>query len=279
MSNNFYFVNKYSMQRFLFILQIFLKSSMIFFIAFIWLNFFLKTIWLSGLIAFGITLIIEFISLFFKKKNNHKNHLKIKEKEDAENMFLSLLTDKDNLSFFYNLTSTRHFNIELKKKYVLLKHQNNKVILYPFIKIGKLSCDDILEIYKSCSHENVEKIVITCNDYEKECKVFIKNFTQKFVLLDKFETYSDLYKEYDYYPEITIEYKKEAKPKFKDLLAYSFNKSRTKGYLFSAFILFLPSLFLELNIYYCIVGTLLLLFALISFINPKYNRKKEQSLL
>lgn len=267
------------MQRFLHILQIILKCSLIFLIAFIWLRFIFSSIWLSGAIAFGITLLIEFISLYFKRKSKNKSSLKLKEKEDAENMFLSLLANKDFLTFFYELAITRHPSCEKKKQYIVINHPESKVILYPSIKIAKLMPDDVLNIYKTCQIENAQKIVVVCNEYDKESCNFIKNLSTKFLLLDKFETYSMLYREYDYYPEITMAYKKEAKPKFKDLIAYSFNKSRTKGYLFSAFILLVPSLFTELNIYYCIVSSLLLLFALISFVNPKYNRKKEQAVL
>ena len=267
------------MQRFLFILQILIKCTLLFLISFIWLRFLTSSIWVSGAIAFVITLIIEFFSMYFKRKNKYKTNLKIKEKENAENMFLSLSTDKNFLSFFHNLSLSRHSNCQRKKDYIIINHSKSRVILFPFIKIKKLSPDDLLEIYKKCNHENATKIVIVCNEYEKDCSVFIKNFSIKFLLLDKFETYSMLYKEYDFYPEITLEYKKEAKPTLKDLLAYSFNKSRTKGYLLSALLLFITSFFVKINLYYCIISSALLLFALISFINPKYNIKKERTIL
>ncbi len=267
------------MQKFLFIFQKLLKCGLIFLIAFIWLRFVLSSIWISGLLAFTITIIIEFISIYFKRKNINKTYLKIKEKEEAENMFLSLLTDKKSLSFFHNLALSRHKTSEIKKNYILIKNLNSNVILYPQLKIAKLTPDDIIEIYKNCKKEIPEKIIIPCNEYEKDCPVFIKNFSQKIILLDKFETYSLLYREYDFYPEITLEYKKEAKPTFKDLIAYSFNKSRTKGYIFSALVLLVTSFFIKQSLYYCIIGSILLMFALISFVNPKFNSKKEQAFI
>ena len=267
------------MQRLLHILQLLLKCGLLFLIAFIWLRFIFSSIWICGLIAFAITLIIEFSTAILKRKNKNKNSLKLKEKEDAENMFLSLLADKDSLSFFHQLAKSRHQNSEKKKNYVSIKHFENKIIIYPFIKIAKLVPDDILNIYKTCQIENAQKIGVVCNEIDKEGFPFIKNLAVKFLLLDKFETYSMLYKEYEFYPEVTLQYQKDAKPKMKDLIAYSFNKSRTKGYLASALILLIPSLFTKLNIYYCIVSSILLLFALISFINPWYNVKKEQTIL
>lgn len=269
-----------NMQRFLFILQVLLKCSMIFLIAFIWLRFLLSSSWISGIIAFSVTLFIELISLYLKKKNKNKTSLKLKEKEDAENMFLSLLTDKNYLNFFFELSKSRHSQTKVRKKYILIEHlDNTKIILYPFIKISSFKEDDILEICKLCQSDNPDKIVIICNEYEKKCESFIKNLSQNILILDKYETYSLLYKDYDFYPNITERYYKQSKLKIKDLIAYSFNKSRTKGYLFSALVLFSTSFFVKLNLYYCLVGTMLLFFALISFINPRYNINKEQTIL
>lgn len=268
------------MQRVLFIFQKFLKCGLVFLIAFVWLRFLLSSVWLAGLISFAITLVIELFSLYLNKKSKNKTSLKIKEKEDAENMFLSLLSDKNYLSFFHELSLSRHSNCKKKKEYILIEHKDQcKVILYPYIKLKSLIPDDILNIYKTCLHEKACKIVIICNEYDKSCLGFIKNLSQNFILLDKFESYSMLYKEYEFYPEITLQYKKDAKLKFKDMLAVAFNKSKTKGYIFSALVIFITSYFVKMNIYYCIIGSLLLLFALISFINPKYNKVKKQTIL
>jgi len=267
------------MKKVLFVLKILLKSSLIFLISFIWLNYFLNSAWLAGAISFAITLIIELITIYSRKKNKNKTFLKIKEKEDAENMFLSLASKTDYLSFFYNLASTRHSNCAISKHFISLQHLESKVILYPFMKIAKISPDDIMQIYNNLAKKEVEKIVIPCNEYDSSCTGFIKNLPIKIVLLDKYQTYSLLYSEYDFYPEITISYKKEIKQSLKDLIAFAFNKSRTKGYILSAFVLFFPSFFIKFNLYYTIIGSILLLFAIISFINPKYNIKKEQTIL
>ncbi|MBQ8793050.1 MAG: hypothetical protein IJZ62_05715, partial [Clostridia bacterium] len=88
-----------------------------------------------------------------------------------------------------------------------------------------------------------------------------------------------LYKYYDVYPEMTHKYKKEKMLVFKDFLAYSFNKKRTKGYLLSAFILILSSLFVRGSIYYCVISSLCVIFALISYFNPYFNTKNEGDIL
>lgn len=267
------------MQKIIVVFQTILRFSMLFFLAFVWLRLLVSPIWLSAIISFVLAIIIDSLIFLFKKKNKTKTSLKIKEKEDAENMFLSLAYGENSIGFFYDIASSRHKNVFKKEKYILIKHTKSNVILFPHLKIAKLTPDEVIDITKITSKENPEKIVIVCNEYEKESLALIKNFSSKIILLDKFETYCSLYKEYDFYPEIKIEIKKSNKPSIKDLLAYAFNKSRTKGYIFSSLIIFSSAFFMKQNLYYCIVGSLLLLFAIISFINPKYNSKKQQASL
>ncbi|MBO5022101.1 MAG: hypothetical protein J6C53_01280 [Clostridia bacterium] len=268
------------MQKVLFIFQFILKTSLIFAIAFIWLRFYLNSLWLAIGISVAITLVVLWILGAINKKRGVKANLKIKEKEEAENMFLSLLTDESPLSFFLNLAKSRHKNSKMIDDMILIEEEENEnTILVPFIRLSPLSPDDINQILKKCSSFSASKIVITCNEYDKVCNSFIKNFTKDIVLIDKFETYALLYKEYDFYPEITQQYKKPKKLTFKDILASAFNRSKTKSYLFCAMVFLVSSLWIKMNVYYCIMSSLLLLFALISFINPKYNKKKERKIL
>ena len=187
-------------------------------------------------------------------------------------MFLSLLTDNNYMKFYEEMLKTRYNNISTKKHYILINKNQSTTIVYPFLKIKKLSADDVLEIIKILNKEKYDRLTILCNEYDKETPVFLRNFNQDVMLLDKFESYS-LYKEYDFFPQITNEYKKEAKLTFKDLLSFAFNRTRSKGYVLSAIFLFITSFFVEMNIYYCVVSSILLILALVSYINPKYNKK------
>lgn len=268
------------MKLILFVLQKFLKLSLIFLIFFIWLRFFTKSLWISIFISTIATIIVEIITFIFSNKNKSKESLKIKEKENAENMFLSLSTSSTSLDFFLQLALSRHQNSNKKKEYIVINHRDKtKVILYPFLQLKKLTLNDVLKITSLISKDSPDKLVITCFEYEKEVIPFVRNFNFEIIVLDRFETYCHLYKEYDFYPEITMQYKKEGKLSFRDLIAFSFNKARTKGYLFASFILFATSFFVKLNIYYCIVSSILLLFALISYINPKYNTKIDKEII
>ncbi len=268
------------MKLLLFIFQKFLKLSLIFFIFFIWLKFITKSLWLSIFISTIAAIIIEIISYIFTNKNRSKQTLKIKEKEAAENIFLSLSTSHSYLDFFLQLALSRHSSSIKKKDYIQINHRDKtKVLLYPFLQLKKFSLNDLLTLTTNLGKEKIDKLVITCFEYEKEVIPFIRNFEYEILVLDRFDTYSHLYKEYDFYPEITMTYKKEGKLTIKDLIAFSFNKSRTKGYIFASLLLFATSFFVKLNIYYCIVSSILLLFALISYINPKYNNSLKKEII
>ncbi len=268
------------MQKILFIFQFVLKTALIFTIAFIWLKFYLPSAWMAIAISLAITLAVLWILSAIGKKRGIKSNLKIKEKEEAENMFLSLLSESEHLSFFLNLAKSRHKSSNIVDDMIEIEGAEcEKTFLVPFIRLAPLTPDDISQILKKCNSFSASKIVITCNDYDKSCNLFIKNFQQQIVLIDKFETYALLYKEYDFYPEITHQYKKPKKLTFKDLLSSAFNRSKTKSYIFCALVFLVSSFWIKMNVYYCIMSSLLLLFALISFINPKYNTKKEGNIL
>ncbi len=195
-------------------------------------------------------------------------------------MFLSLATTPNPMEFFYKLVKSKYPSIAKKEKYILINHSEKvKSVLYPFMQFSKLNIDNLTNILSNLKETEIKKVVITCNEADKTTLAFAKNFDYEIVILDKFETYKHLYKVYEIYPEISMHYKKAQKLSIKDLIAYSFNRSRTKGYLFSAVILLLSSMFVRANLYYAIISSTLLIFALISYANPFYNNICEEEIL
>ena len=112
--------------------QIFFKFLMIFFISFIWVRYFVKSLWQSILISLAITIIIDIISRIFTKKKNAHILLKSKEREKAENCFFSLCMDENNLEFLFKLASSRHCCKKLSKC-ILILHPESK-IMASFVK-------------------------------------------------------------------------------------------------------------------------------------------------
>ncbi len=266
------------MKKILYLLKWLLKISLIYFLCFIWCRFIFSQLWMSALVALGITFIFEIGYYFITKKSKTEANLKLKEKEDADDMYLSLMSDKNYLDFFFNLFNCRH-KANKKKEFIEILKDDEKIIIYPYLTPSTLQPNDIFFLNKKIEAANASKVIVCCYDYSKEAMLFAKNYNYEIVLLNRYESFMLLYKEYDFYPQITLKNKKEAKLSFKDLLAFSFNKARTKGYVISSIFLFITSFFVKLNIYYLVFATILLLLAIISYINPKYNSKSLRNLI
>lgn len=248
---------------------------------FVWIRFLTRKFWLSLTLSIFTTGILCFVSSVWNKKKNSKQKLKLKEKEDAENMFLSLVCQDNSIKFFENLAKTHHKNVIAKTHYITVDYpiEKSKTLLWFENSFSTLTIARFVEIYNKVKKEKANKIVICCKDADaKSLKPFFDNFNEKIIVLDQYETYKNLYKIYDFYPNITRKYSKERQKVFNDFIAYSFNKKRTKGYLFSAFILILSSLFVRETIYYCLISSILLIFALVSQFNPYFNQKSNQEI-
>ena len=249
---------------------------------YVWIRYFVRDFWLAILLSLlsGGAVYASLFLIRLKKQN--KTGLKLKEKEDAENMFLSLACEGNPMDFFVKLASKKHPDITKHKNYLVINHTQEKVktVLYIDLSFVGLNSARFMEIYGKVKKEMATKIVICCKEIvERGLLSFCQNFEEKFVILDEYETYQKLYKFYDYFPKITHKYQAEKHLTFKDFVAYSFNKKRAKGYLLSALVLLISSLFVRMSIYYCIIASLLVIFAIISQFNSHYNPKTNEEVL
>ncbi len=260
------------------ILQESLKFLCIYLLIFVWLRYVLKRLVPSVLLSAVLTVLVCGTWAFFLARKKNKTRLKIKEQQDAQNMFLSLVFEKEPMDFFFKLAKTKHQNVTKHKSYICVLHEENtKTLLYFHPSFEGLSCTNLLAIYNKLKKENAKKIVICCKSVvDKALPSFLTTFQEKIIILDEFSAYKNLYKYYNYFPKITKTLPQEKKWLFKDFCAYSFNKQRTKGYLFSALVLVICGIFVPATIYYSTVASVLVVFALISQFNPVYNHKMEE---
>ena len=254
------------------------KFALLFTLNLIWCLYFFRTTWISIKLSFLFTffaiLIYKLISLK-KTKNNNPKLQEIQHIEDIKNTFIYLPQDKV-IDFFYCLVSTKHKATKQDNYVEVLNEQ--KVILYPYFKIQELSCDRLIEIYNSIDKTDVKKIIIVCNKYETNINSCITNFPCKTTILDYKQTYSLLLKPYEFYPEIIIKQKTKTKSNFKQIILSAFNKKKTKGYVVSALFMLFASFFVMYKIYYLIVASILLVFAIICQFEFKFNKTQKEEL-
>lgn len=257
-----------------------IKIFAIFMFVFIWVRYFLKSMWKSALISAAIALLYVLCSHLLRKNKLKKAGLAEREKQDAENMFLSLIYAQNPILFFEKILSKKYQNLSIHKHYIKADYskENSNVVFWFDATYEDLSLQKIITIRKSVLKEKPKKIIICCKSVESaEVLRFAKKFPEEITILNQYEIYQKLFKPLQMYPKITQTLLPEKKLTFSDFVAFSFNKKRTKGYLLSAFFLILSSLFVRQTLYYCLISSLLLLFAFISEFNPLFNKKERKT--
>lgn len=261
------------------IFQEVLKFFLIYLLVFVWIRFFIRKLFLALLITLLVSAFIYMIIFSLLRKRKNKEGLKIKEKEDAENMFFSLVLDDKRMDFFMKLALSKHKNVKKYNKYLIIEHENNiKTLLFIKADFENLTIPKFVELYNKLKGK-AQKIVFVTYSFDREVTSFARNFDTYFIFLDRYMTYERLFKFYNIFPEIKQKYKKDKKLTFKDFVAYSFNKKRAKGYLLSSFLLVLSAIFVRTTIYYCITASVLILFAIFSQFNTTFNFKEEKEVL
>ena len=252
------------MQKISFIFHSFFKLFLIFLFVFVWTRYFVRDLLLSIVISATITFVLDLLSRFFFKKQHEKASLKIKEKQEAEDMFCSLCIERSPLLFFEKLFSDKQ-NLKTHKSFLSFTEDNKKTVFAFVDNLLPLSTNNLAQVIKQVKKEKPDKIIISSGEFSKECYSFINIYDSTIVLLDKQQTYHDLYKAKNIFPKITILKKKKDTLSFRQLLEFSFNRSRCKSYLISSIALLFCSLFVRTTLYYSIVTSILILFAIISF--------------
>lgn len=250
------------------VFQALFRWILIFFIAFVWMRYFIPSLWLATVIAAAIASAIYLVLAIFLRRKKSIISLKQCQREEAENAFLSLSLDPKAIDFFFELASSKH-NAEKKKNCIIIYHdEGEKVLLIPFLSHKNLSQDEIAGFVVLARKYGAKKVVVACGNADKECFSFAKNFDEEFVILNQYETYQKLFLPYNMLPKISVKYKKEKALAFKELAIFSLNKSRAKGYFLSALVLCISTIFVRAKIYYCVVASVLILLAIVSLFNP-----------
>lgn len=249
----------------------------LFIINLIWSLYFIKTPFVSIICSIFISIAIMLIYKLINYKKNKRQLSSIKEQqhmEDIKNTFIFMPTI-DVIDFFHRLTSSKH-KATKTKKYICI-NENKKIILIPYFKTESLTLDRLIELY-NYSPKNADKTIILCTDYDSKLLTNLDNFNTKIILLNYKETYFELLKKYEFYPKITINKKAKEKINFKQILLITFNKKKTKSYITSALFIIFASFFVPYKIYYLIIATILLTFAILCRCEKLFKSQAKESI-
>lgn len=256
------------------------KVLIIFLFCYIWtLKFINNRIWAIFATCI-ISLIIYGLFYCFSTRKNKKAKLKKAELEkinDITNTFI-FSSDIENLNFFYKLANLRHTAIK-KGKHIFITHEDGNVVLYPFFTYRNFNSDDLIMLYTKLNKTNLKRIVICTNTVDDSAIKLSERLPEDIRILNSKDTYINLLKEYNLFPEIKHGLKNVNKTTYKDLLEIGLNKKRTKGYFLASIFVLTSSFFVRYNIYYIVISSILLILAFVSFLNPKYNKPASPDIL
>lgn len=263
------------------LLSIIFRITLIFLIVFIWARYYIDSLYIAIIVSCLGTIMIDLFIKLIRNKHDKTLSLKRAELEKIESINNTFLFGDENetLMFFYNLALKKHNAIK-KKDYILIEHDNGeKIVLMPFYTYRKVNVDDLILCVNKIKKIGPTKLVLCVSSADSLIYKFVEKLSLEIVILNKEETYLKLLSEYNFYPDNLINLKEVQKNNIKTLVSYSLNKSRTKGYFLASCIMLFSSFLVRYNIYYIIFSTFLLILSLISFINPRFNKKIPKKIL
>ena len=268
----------FDMKTFNQIISIIIRISLIFLLYFTWTRYYIKSLIWALILSSVLTLITDWLLTSFSKRKDLKKSLKKDELARAEGYCNNFIFNNKSeaVNFFYKLFNK--FSPVKRADYIFFEKENQKIVLFPFYKFNKLIMEDLIFVYNKIKDVECDKMILCINDITEPIKKIAMKLPIKFVILDKYETYEQLMKKFNIYPDKSFNFDDQQKFTFKNILAISLNRNKARGYIFASIILFISSFFVRITIYYLIMSSILLLLSIFSYINPIYNKTNSDTI-
>ena len=236
----------------------------------IWAGYFLPRedrLFVSFVIAVTISGLI-FLLIKNKKKNDGqltKQQLKHLDEVMSQLAFSDLAY---NIKFFSEAFS-KTYTVTSYKDYLTVTHEKQTTIVFPFMRLIKLTTADLSEMYASVTtlHPNSPFLILTIEGAVKSAEDTALSLAErKVTILSKNEIYKML-GELDAYPPVTVVIKKKNRKKITEILSGALSPKLSKRYLMIAGFMFLTSFFVPMSIYYIIFASFIAILAIACRLN------------
>lgn len=258
-----------------------IRICTIFLAILVWTRYFEANLTKALVISAIGTLLLDSVLHLYNKKVQGKKTLTRLEQELCENIALEfMLSPNKKVTSYFEQLINKTTPCEVKKQMIVAKSQSFRIIVYPFYSCANFMFEHLLEVIQNTKTTKPNRVIVCAYNISDEAKNFARNFSEyELFLLDRHETFSLLIQPQKFYPEINPKTPNIQKTSIKTMLATMFHVKRAKTFFMCGLALFLGSLILRHNLYYVVMSSLLMTFALIALLSPKWAKQKQVSLL
>jgi len=235
----------------------------LFLLSFIWINYNIHNMKISIVSGLIISIAIFIIFLIINKFLSKKNNCKFNNQNQITYLKNQLLFGNDQLSIQTICQAYNFTNISITDQpNHLLDNINQKDLFFVFDS-ETIQESKIINILKNKKHNYLEIFCINTTQFplQKNLQITFQNIN------DIYKTLLNKNCIIDY----NIKIQKKTKYHLKDILSTIFGKAKSKNYFWFGLLLLFSSLFSPFNIYYIVVGTILLLLSIYSRFNRNFN--------
>lgn len=234
----------------------------LFLVFFAWANFYIKNLFATFFLSLILTAGTCFAIFYFYKHKQTKSLISKQKIEDRNKTFLAFCLSNKNEQFEI-LKQTFGVEKTVEDFYVC-----NKDFYFVFNQNETLCENDFLNIIANARQHDFENLNIICN---KASKLNLNILKGKIISIICKEKLVELFNEK--HTNINVNNLNLEPEKFcwKDFAINFFNEKKAKSYFVCGLVLLFSSLILPYNFYYIIFGSMLMLFAVICKILPKFN--------
>ena len=233
----------------------------LFLLSFIWIEFYLNKIKLSLIISIPISLSLYLIYYQIKKYLEKRREQKQTLKQTKESIVLQLCLGKESIINNYLLNIFNYQDtIEINSNHYILDKTKDIVFSFDRDTLTESTFNSIIR------KRHNDSIIIFCT----ESKVSYRPKGIDIEIVDINAIQQKTLESSIPLPS-TVELKKQPKYSLKDILCIVFNKGKSLRYFYTSILLIFASLFTPFTNYYIIISSLLLIAAIYSRLNTRFN--------
>ena len=224
------------------------RSFIVFILAYLWLSFYLKSIFLIFLISFVIMMAVNYLFILLKRRKSTRAQLTRKQQEHMHAVMLQL-----------KFMSREKARALFKKAFIVLGKEVKN--FYPLFNT-EVATADIIKCLRYAKKDGA--VYIASEKFSPDVIAFAKALQKEIVLLDAAAVYEQILSPADTFPEVTVELKTRQKMTWQELRQIVFQRAKVRPYIIIGVVILLTSFIVNFSIYYIVVATIVFSFALIS---------------